>query len=135
MTTTKQILESINLRLGAIELRVSALGGGKPAFSAAETARPSVMCSFCGRTAREAKVVVAGPYSYICDECVGIAAEIVAEQAAKTAAPAPAPGAEQEPNRCVHCGVDLEEVGEGDAGHCSRCTPGTDHGFHAGRRG
>lgn len=34
---------------------------------------------------------------------------------------------------CIHCGADLEESGEGDAGHCPACTTGADHEFHPGR--
>lgn len=39
------------------------------------------------------------------------------------------------PQRCAVCGRNLEETSEGDAGLCPGCTPGTDHEFHAGRRG
>lgn len=37
-------------------------------------------CSFCGKSQKEVKKLIAGPTVYICDGCVGIAAEIVAEQ-------------------------------------------------------
>ncbi len=35
------------------------------------------------------------------------------------------------PDRCARCGKPLEI--EGDEGLCPGCTPGADHGFHAGR--
>lgn len=38
-------------------------------------------------------------------------------------------------DRCVHCDANLEETGEGDAGHCPACTEGADRGFHPGRQG
>lgn len=42
--------------------------------------RPVLTCSFCGKSQNEARQLIAGPAVYICDECVGLAAEIVAEQ-------------------------------------------------------
>lgn len=35
-------------------------------------------CSFCGKTQHEVRVLIAGPAVFICDECVGLSAEIVA---------------------------------------------------------
>ena len=52
-------------------------------------------CSFCGKAQREVKKLIAGPSAYICDECVQLCTEIVAEEkanlASKAAAPAKAP--------------------------------------------
>lgn len=88
MTTTKQVLEQINQRLGAIELRLSALGGGKPFSPSAEAACPSEICSFCGLTARQVDVMIAGPDPvFMCCECVNLAAEVVAEHTAKGSKP------------------------------------------------
>ena len=36
-------------------------------------------CSFCGRSQREVKILVAGPRSNICDGCVDICVEVVSE--------------------------------------------------------
>lgn len=38
------------------------------------------MCDFCGKTADFVRVLVAGPKADICDECVELAAKIVAER-------------------------------------------------------
>ena len=35
------------------------------------------VCSFCGRTQREVKTLIAGPGVYICDECVEAMSEII----------------------------------------------------------
>lgn len=36
-------------------------------------------CSFCGKTARECSRLIAGPAAFICDECVGLCADILVE--------------------------------------------------------
>jgi ATP-dependent Clp protease ATP-binding subunit ClpX len=39
----------------------------------------TLYCSFCGKSQREVKKLVAGPAVFICDECIGLCSEIVAE--------------------------------------------------------
>ena len=40
-----------------------------------------IRCSFCGKTDDQVKKLIAGPNgTYICDECVGICAEIIDEE-------------------------------------------------------
>jgi hypothetical protein len=36
-----------------------------------------LLCSFCGKSARQVKRLIAGPDAYICDECVGLCDEIL----------------------------------------------------------
>ena len=44
------------------------------------TAKPEVLrCSFCGKTQDEVKKLIAGPGVYICDECIRLCDEIIAE--------------------------------------------------------
>jgi len=38
-----------------------------------------IRCSFCGRTQKEVKKLIAGPGVYICDECVKLAYDIIEE--------------------------------------------------------
>ena len=40
---------------------------------------PLLRCSFCNKSERDAKELVAGPRVYICDECVDICNDIIAE--------------------------------------------------------
>src|SRR5690242_1671089 len=40
-------------------------------------ARSLVTCSFCGKTQREVRKVVAGPDVHICDECIGLCNAII----------------------------------------------------------
>ena len=37
-------------------------------------------CSFCGKTQRHVKKLIAGPGVYICDECIELCNEIIAEE-------------------------------------------------------
>lgn len=37
-------------------------------------------CSFCGKSQRQVKKLIAGPSAYICDECISLCADIVAEE-------------------------------------------------------
>lgn len=41
---------------------------------------PSLMCSFCGKSQDSVKKLVAGPDVYICDECIELCNEILAEE-------------------------------------------------------
>ncbi len=39
-----------------------------------------LICSFCGKTQKEVKKLIAGPAVYICDECINLCSEIIAEE-------------------------------------------------------
>ena len=45
----------------------------------------TLYCSFCGKSQREVKKLVAGPAVFICDECIGLCSEIVAESEVRQA--------------------------------------------------
>ena len=54
----------------------------------------NLSCSFCGKGQREVKKLIAGPGVYICDECIGLCNDIIAEEVEKDepfAASAPVP--------------------------------------------
>jgi len=40
-----------------------------------------LLCSFCGKSQRQVKKLIAGPGVYICDECIDLCNEIIAEHA------------------------------------------------------
>jgi ATP-dependent Clp protease ATP-binding subunit ClpX len=40
----------------------------------------SLHCSFCGKSQKEVKKLVAGPSVYICEECIGLCNDIIAEE-------------------------------------------------------
>ena len=37
-------------------------------------------CSFCGKTQKQVKKLIAGPGVYICDECIELCNEIIVEE-------------------------------------------------------
>jgi len=43
----------------------------------------NLSCSFCGKGQREVKKLIAGPGVYICDECIGLCNDIIAEEVEK----------------------------------------------------
>src|SRR5512144_210961 len=44
--------------------------------------RETLSCSFCGKSQKEVKKLIAGPTVYICDECIGLCNDIIAEEIA-----------------------------------------------------
>jgi hypothetical protein len=46
--------------------------------------RTSLSCSFCGKSQRDVKKLIAGPGVCICDECTGLCSEIFAEEIRRT---------------------------------------------------
>ncbi len=47
-----------------------------------------LLCSFCGKSQRQVKKLIAGPGVYICDECIDLCNEIIDEESVSHAAPA-----------------------------------------------
>jgi len=45
----------------------------------------NLSCSFCGKSQREVRKLIAGPRVYICDACIGLCNDIIAEQAEREA--------------------------------------------------
>ena len=48
----------------------------------------SIRCSFCGKSQNEVRKVIAGPTVYICDECVGVCNDILADSGITPSGPA-----------------------------------------------
>ena len=49
----------------------------------AEKREPKIRCSFCRKTEDQVRKLIAGPDgAFICDECIGICAEIMEEELA-----------------------------------------------------
>src|ERR1700693_5958572 len=71
------------------------VGGGS------KDSNQSLCCSFCGKSQKEVKKLIAGPTVYICDECIGLCNDIIAEEVEKDepyagSAPIPKPAAIKE---------------------------------------
>ena len=54
--------------------------GGNMAGKNVEKANQTLSCSFCGKSQKEVKKLIAGPTVYICDECIGLCNDIIAEE-------------------------------------------------------
>lgn len=48
-----------------------------------EKSTTALACSFCGKAQKEVKRLIAGPTVYICDECIGLCHDIIAEETDK----------------------------------------------------
>src|SRR3989338_8891221 len=45
--------------------------------------RMNLCCSFCGKSQKEVRKLIAGPTVYICDECIDLCNDIIAEENAR----------------------------------------------------
>jgi len=45
-----------------------------------DTSQQHLTCSFCGKSQDEVKKLIAGPAVYICDECIELCNDIIAEE-------------------------------------------------------
>ena len=69
-------------------------------------AKPTLICSFCGKDQDQARKLIAGPSVYICDECVDLCNDILGGECERET---PAGQSPQQPtifdldSRCVLC--------------------------------
>jgi hypothetical protein len=79
-----ECIKLCNQILGEEAKRAEAAPEPKPAPSQGEGSakRSDLMlcCSFCGKHQREVRKLIAGPTVYICDECIGLCNDIIAEE-------------------------------------------------------
>jgi len=54
---------------------------------ATQTPKRLFRCSFCGKSQTEVRKLIAGPGVFICDECVGLCQQIIAEKPATSGEP------------------------------------------------
>jgi hypothetical protein len=70
----REDIEAVERELKAIENELRAVAGAKRAPAPA-----SLYCSFCGKDQEEVRKLVAGPAVFICDECIQLANDIIAD--------------------------------------------------------
>src|ERR1700746_1750817 len=58
-------------------------GGSGNGGGANRDQNQTLCCSFCGKSQKEVKKLIAGPTVYICDECIGLCNDIIAEEVEK----------------------------------------------------
>ena len=87
-------------------------------------------CTFCGKTERQVRKLVAGPNASICDECIALCVDIISEERSKDAEVnsrdlcKPMSVLNQSPS------VLLPEAVLRPAQEVLSSVPGTDHGIH-----
>jgi ATP-dependent protease Clp ATPase subunit len=71
-----------------------------------------LVCSFCGRSQKQVKKLIAGPGAYICDQCVALADQVIAtgEVAATPVSTVEPIGADTTGIRCSFCGKHRHQV-------------------------
>src|ERR1051325_7406061 len=52
----------------------------------------NLVCSFCGKSQDEVRKLIAGPTVYICDECIDLCNDIIAEEGLTSTSAVPKPG-------------------------------------------
>ena len=45
-----------------------------------DSSNEQLLCSFCGKSQRQVKKLIAGPGVYICDECIDLCNDIIADE-------------------------------------------------------
>ena len=82
--------------------------------SPANEREPPVICSFCGKSQDQVRKIIAGPKVYICDECIELASDIIAEEGDEESplsqGPPPWDPSEEELRELERIG---KEIGEG----------------------
>ena len=86
-----------------------------------------LLCSFCGKSQRQVKKLIAGPGVYICDRCVRAAQMVIAEPGRTVSTPIATiqQVIEGETKQCSFCGKHRHQVAviasAGDALICNEC--------------
>ena len=108
--------------------------GSKPRRALQSTSyTESFCCSFCGRSPREARKIFSGPWSFICDGCVALAADAMREELGDRWSPIDYPEARSVeadhptgktiPGHAVTPGRDVTAVGRAPSPPPGRRTP------------
>jgi len=81
----RRVLSHLGVEIAAIEKELDCyVGPGKRRRR--KRRKVDLACSFCGKGQKQAKKLVAGPGVYICDECIDLCNEILAEERDEPAA-------------------------------------------------
>jgi hypothetical protein len=82
----RRVLSRLGVSIAAVKKGLDCyVGPGKQRRRKRGKADPA--CSFCGKSQKQVKKLIAGPGVYICDECIDLCNEIVAEPSDEPGAP------------------------------------------------
>jgi hypothetical protein len=73
---------------------------------------PLVACTFCGKSQKQVKKIIAGPGVYICNECITLASDVIGSGRAVRTELGPIDNVPEQLNRerCNFCGKTREQV-------------------------
>jgi len=75
----RRVLSHLGVSIAALKRGLDGhIGPGKQRRR--KRGRAELACSFCGKSQKQVKKLIAGPVVSICDECVDLCNEIVAEE-------------------------------------------------------
>jgi len=74
----RRVLSHVGVSIAAVKKGLDGyVGSGKQRRR--KRGKVDLACSFCGKSQEQVKKLIAGPRVYICDECVDLCTEILAE--------------------------------------------------------
>ena len=74
----RRVLSRLGVSIAAVKKGLDCyVGPGKQRRR--KRGKADLACSFCGKSQKQVKKLIAGPGVYICDECIDLCNEIVAE--------------------------------------------------------
>ena len=74
------IIDRVIERATAATSRFDRIRGTRRDMARASEGNEQLLCSFCGKSQRQVKKLIAGPGVYICDECIDLCNEIIDEE-------------------------------------------------------
>jgi ClpX C4-type zinc finger/Clp amino terminal domain, pathogenicity island component len=82
----RRVLNRLGVSIAAVKKGLDCyVGPGKQRRR--KRGKANLACSFCGKSQKQVKKLIAGPGVYICDECIDLCNEIVAEASDEPGAP------------------------------------------------
>jgi ribosomal protein L37AE/L43A len=111
-SSLRELAASLGLSHQRVYQIVEEAGGSRRWARAGQPRQDTLACSFCGKTQKTVRKLIAGPGVYICDECVALAQTVTGSGApagteSGTLAGVPA---EQAGVRCSFCGKTRVQV-------------------------
>jgi ClpX C4-type zinc finger len=138
-SSLRELAASLGLSHQRVHQIVEEAGGSRRWLRGQATGRrdrPLLACTFCGRHQKQVRKLIAGPYVYICDGCIGLTRTVIGEgQAVRTAlGPISAVPEDELRVRCSFCGKNRGQAaglaviptvttgkGNASAAICSQC--------------
>jgi hypothetical protein len=119
-SSLRELAASLGLSHQRVHQIVEEAGGSRRWLRARASARaggrrdPTLLaCTFCGKTQKQVRKLIAGPYVYICDGCVDLVKNVTGEGQAVQTALGPISAVPEDEHRiqCSFCGKNRRQAG------------------------